>query len=126
MTIKEILKEIEMVGHKSKLVECCGLVGYKNGSFVLKNLENKASDPSSFFLISPIDYLKFKKEYELVCIYHTHAVGEENPSAFDIKMSNSSCAPFLIYGVKTNKFSFYLPKFYDVEEDRIKDLQCAI
>jgi proteasome lid subunit RPN8/RPN11 len=127
MKIQEVLDLIKLEGAEHRSVERCGLLGYnKDEGFVIKTVQNKASDPSNFFMISPIDYLRFKKENDMVCVYHTHVIGDEEASSFDMKMSNACCIPFLIYGVKTDKFTVYTPSFCDTKNDLLEDLKCAI
>ena len=37
-------------------------------------------------------------------------MGDENFSEFDIKMSENSCIPFMVYSLNTQKFNIYSPK----------------
>ena len=92
--------------------EVCGFFGYDNDkkTYIAKIEENQASDPINFFAISPTSYLKFKQQYLLLAIFHSHVQGDESLSEFDIKTSESTCIPFMIYSINTNKFSFYEPK----------------
>jgi proteasome lid subunit RPN8/RPN11 len=64
-----------------------------------------------------------KKDYDLIAVFHSHVAGDESPSEFDIKMSESCCLSFIIYSINTNKFHVYEPKNkdYDVKTlERIK------
>jgi proteasome lid subunit RPN8/RPN11 len=105
--------------------EICGFIGYdeKTKCYVATIEKNQAQDPKSFFSINPASYLKFKSEYSLIAVFHSHVVGDESPSEFDIKMSESCCLSFIIYSINTNKFHIYEPKNqdYDVKTlERIK------
>lgn len=98
--------------------EICGFVGFDSNSneYVATIEKNQAEDSKSFFAISPASYLRFKKEYSLVCVFHSHVLGDESASEFDIKMSEASCLAFSIYSLNTEKFNIYEPqnKDYDV------------
>jgi len=105
--------------------EICGFIGYekKSQKFVATIEKNQAANPKSFFSINPVNYLRFKKDYDLIAVFHSHVAGDESPSEFDIKMSESCCLSFIIYSINTNKFHIYEPKNkdYDVKIlERIK------
>ena len=97
--------------------EICGFIGYDESSkkFVATIEKNQAVDPKSFFSINPVNYLKFKKDYSLIAVFHSHVAGDESPSEFDIKMSESCCLSFIIYSINTNKFYIYEPKNQDYD-----------
>lgn len=103
---------------KSPYVEVCGFVGFDENEekYVVQFEKNIAQDPKNFFSISPVRYLNFKNENKFVGIFHSHVIGDENPSEFDIKMSEAACMPFIIFSLNSKKFSFYEPqnKEYDV------------
>ena len=110
---------IENHSYQNQSIEICGFVGY---SSLLKKytaqLENNTSpDPRNFFSISPSRYLNFKQNHDMVAIFHSHIMGDEKPSEFDIKMSESCCVPFLIFSINSKKFNLYEPqnKEYDVK-----------
>jgi proteasome lid subunit RPN8/RPN11 len=98
--------------------EICGFVGFdENEKYFVATLEkNESSDPKSFFSINPANYLKFKNQYSMLSIFHSHVVGDENPSDFDIRMSEASCLSFMIFSINSRKFYIYEPqnKDYDV------------
>jgi len=111
--------------HKNKINEICGFIGYDTDTkeFVATIEKNEAIDTKSFFSICPVKYLKFKKQYSLVAVFHSHIIGDENPSEFDIKMAESACLSFVIYSLNSENFYIYEPKFpdYDVKiMERIK------
>jgi proteasome lid subunit RPN8/RPN11 len=97
--------------------EICGFIGYDDQKkcYVATIEKNQAADPKSFFSISPVSYLKFKSSYSLLAVFHSHIVGDESPSEFDIKMSESCCLGFVIYSINTNKFYIYEPKNQDYD-----------
>jgi len=45
-----------------------------------------------------------------VAIFHSHIVGDESASEFDVKMSENCCQPFLIYSLNSKKINIYTPK----------------
>jgi len=97
--------------------EVCGFLGFDEDDkqFVAQIEKNQASDPKSFFLIDPISFLKFKESYSIVAVFHSHVSGDENPSEFDIKMSEACCLPFMIFSINSKKFYIYEPKNKDYD-----------
>ena len=95
--------------------EICGFVGYneKIKKYIAQIEKNQAADPKNYFIISPLNYLKFKKENEIIAIFHSHVFGDETLSEFDIKTSELSCVPFLVFSINSRKFCFYEPKNKD-------------
>lgn len=104
---------------KNKSMEICGFIGYSeyDKKYIAKIEKNTASDPKNFFSINPIRYLYFKQDFNIIAIFHSHIIGDEMPSEFDIKMSENCCVPFMIFSINSNKFYFYEPqnKEYDVK-----------
>lgn len=108
------------------VMEVCGFIGFDESEkrFVATIEKNQAEDPKSFFLINPAKFLQFKNKYSLLGIFHSHIVGDEQPSEFDLKMSEACCLPFIIYSINSKKIHIYEPhnKDYDVKIfARIKD-----
>lgn len=85
--------------------------------YIVQLEKNCSTDPKNFFAIDPLRYLLFKQKYSLVAIFHSHIIGDEKPSEFDIKMSENCCIPFLVYSLNTDKIEIYEPKNieYDVK-----------
>lgn len=117
-TINAIKDFIANTAFQSPYLEVCGFVGfnYNEQKYVAQVEKNIASDPKNFFSLSPVKYLNFKNENQIIGIFHSHVVGDESPSEFDIKMSEAICMPFIIFSINSKKFSFYEPqnKEYDV------------
>lgn len=122
--IKVILKNIADWSSNHKAMEICGFVGfdYKNQKYVCKLEKNCSSDPKNYFAIDALNYLIFKKEYSFISVFHSHIVGDENPSEFDIKMSENCCIPFLVYSINTNKFKIYEPRNCEYDVNKLQDL----
>ena len=89
---EEALDRIKKLSHKSLKREICGFIGYDYAlnQYIVQKEENIAATPSSLFLINPLNYLLFKDTYEVVAIFHSHIVGDETASEFDIKMADNS------------------------------------
>ena len=61
----------------------------------------------------------------MVAIFHSHILGDESESEFDVKMANNCCQAFLIYGINTKKINIYCPKNIEGNVkvlERIKEL----
>lgn len=99
-------------------IEICGFLGFDKNSkkYIAKIEENQSTDPKNHFMMNPVSYLNFKNQYDLIGIFHSHVIYDEQPSEFDIKMSESTCLPFIIFSINSKKFSIYEPqnKDYDV------------
>jgi proteasome lid subunit RPN8/RPN11 len=97
--------------------EVCGFIGYdeSKNNFVATLEKNESPDPKSFFAINPSNYLKFKNTYSLLSVFHSHIIGDESPSEFDIKMSESCCLAFTIFSINSKKFHIYEPKYFDYD-----------
>ncbi len=89
--------------------EVCGFIGWDSSKYVATVEKNDATDPKSFFVINPASYLMFAEDYDMLAIFHSHIIGDETPSEFDIKMSEACCIPFVIYSLNTKKFHIYEP-----------------
>jgi len=91
--------------------EICGFIGWdeQDQKFIVSVEENQAEDPRNFFMISPASYYQFANKYDMLSIFHSHIIGDEQPSEFDIKMSEACCLPFIIYSLNTKKFNIYEP-----------------
>jgi len=99
-------------------IEICGFLGFDHNSkkYIAKIEENQSPDPKNYFIMNPVSYLNFKNQYDLIGIFHSHVICDEQSSEFDIKMSESTCLPFIIFSINSKKFSIYEPqnKDYDV------------
>lgn len=116
--ISDVIKCLEITSDNHSAIEICAFIGYseEENLYYLSFEKNISSDPRHFFCISPARYLKFKKSYKIIAIFHSHAYGDERASAFDIKMAENCCVPFMIFSLNSRKFNFYEPqnKEYDV------------
>lgn len=125
---KILLKNLSLDSETSLIAELCGLVGVDevNNKLIYQKMKNRAQTPENYFMIDPYDYLSFIKKYKLLLIFHSHLLGDESPSEFDLKTSENSCVPFLIYSICTEKFSLYEPQYKDYDVNIIEGLRNLI
>lgn len=94
--------------------EVCGFIGWNGSEYVATVEKNDAIDPKNFFVINPASYLMFTQDNDMLAIFHSHIIGDETPSEFDIKMSEACCIPFVIYSLNTKKFQIYEPNHLEL------------
>jgi len=126
--VESLISNIKQVSHKHFKREICGFIGFDTDQmkFVLQHEENVSPDPASYFLINPLNYLLFKENYEMVAIFHSHIMGDEEPSEFDIKMADNCCQPFLIYSLNTKKINIYQPKNVEANVNILERIKGSI
>ena len=127
-TLKAALNKIRKIAHASPVVEVCGFLGFdKDGEFfIVKEEYNSSPSPAQFFLIDPLDYLLFKDKYELFGLFHSHVIGDEKPSDFDIKMAQNCCLPFLIYSLNTKKIHIYEPQNIECDVNLVRRMKALV
>jgi|TARA_R100000005_G_C4973791_1_gene185846 proteasome lid subunit RPN8/RPN11 len=113
--IEDAINCIKEIAHGSFKQEICGFLGfdYDTERYLVKQETNISPEPSSYFLINPLNYLVFKEDYKMVAIFHSHIVGDETESEFDVKTSDACCQAFLIYSLNTKKINIYSPKYIE-------------
>jgi len=106
------LHKIKEMSHEHFKQEICGFLGYDNEKkeFIIQKEDNIATNPRSHFLINPLSYLLFKDSYSMIAVFHSHIIGDETESEFDVKMSDNCCQPFLICSLNTKKINIYTPE----------------
>jgi len=106
------LHKIKEMSHEHFKQEICGFLGYdyEKKEFIIQKEDNIATNPRSHFLINPLSYLLFKDSYSMIAVFHSHIIGDETESEFDVKMSDNCCQPFLIYSLNTKKINIYTPE----------------
>lgn len=124
--LKRALNKIAELSEKVFTQEICGLLGEKEGIYILQECKNISPSPSTSFTLDPLQFILFKSEFEPLAIYHSHIIGNEEPSDFDIVMSENSCIPFMIYALNTKKHKLYVPKISDANEKTIKKIEKII
>lgn len=126
--IKQALDKIKAYCLAYPFVEICGFLGYDNQKrkYIVQLEKNCSTDPQNFFAIDALKYLLFKQRYSLASVFHSHIVGDEQASEFDVKMSENCCTPFLVYGLNTDKFSMYQPKNIECDKKILKRIKAKI
>tara|TARA_R110001583_G_scaffold8965_3_gene42326 strand:+ start:1306 stop:2019 length:714 start_codon:yes stop_codon:yes gene_type:complete len=93
--------------------ECCGFVLLnENLEVVVEPCINESSTPKDCFSISPSKFIDYTLTKKILGIYHSHPFSEERPSTHDIKASEESGIPYIIYSLKTKKKFLYYPESY--------------
>ena len=114
---REALEYIKKLSHQNLRGEICGFLGYdySGEQYIIQQEENISPNPSSLFIINPLNYLLFKDCHTMVAIFHSHIAGDESASEFDVKMAENCCQPFLIYSLNSKKINIYTPE--NIEAD---------
>lgn len=125
---KDALDKVKNYCLVSPSIEICGFLGYdpNKRKYIVQLENNCSSDPKNFFAIDALKYLLFKQKYQLAAVFHSHIIGDEKPSEFDIKMSENCCIPFLVYGLNTDKFEIYQPKNIECDVKILKRIKSNI
>lgn len=99
----DVLKKIKNFALENANVEVCGFIVEKNNLIDFIKIDNRHPDLEHNFLISPIDYLKIKKEYNILYLFHSHF---ENLcfSEMDIKYQKYHNLNMLLYVIKSDSF----------------------
>jgi proteasome lid subunit RPN8/RPN11 len=121
MNIKEALQFFINSSLFAPKVEICGLLGIKNGEYCSRILRNKHPEPQNYFSIDPLEYLRFSQEFEMVAVFHSHVIGDSQPSDFDKVNSDNTTVPFLIYSLPEKKFSLFEPENHSCDVKELKE-----
>lgn len=121
---KDLFAFLKKESEGSLIAELCSMVGMNSSNqIVYKQMQNRSKNPEQYFIIDPYDYLSFIKNYKPFGVFHSHLVGDENPSEFDKKTSESCCLTFIIYSVCTENFHIYEPLYKDYDVNIIQRLK---
>ncbi len=97
--------------------ECCGFIVLDNlKQLLIIPCENIYEYPEKAFKICPYKFLEVKKKYNIVCLYHSHPVGQAIFSQKDINQAEELCIPICLYALEVNEFNIFFPKSYDVPD----------
>lgn len=95
--------------------ECCGFIVLDNlKQLIIIPCENIYDYPKEGFKISPYKFLEVKKKYDIVCLYHSHPVGDAIFSQKDIDQSEELCIPICLYALETDNFNIFFPTTYSL------------
>ena len=121
--LKRAISKIALMCEKRFNQEVCGIIGRSGDDYIVQECKNISDRPAECFVLDPIQYLLFKDEYSTIAIFHSHIVGDESPSEFDIMMSENSCIPFLIYSLNTKSVYIHTPKYIDADEEHLNKIK---
>jgi len=113
-------KKIEklLVTHASvnKDEECCGFVVLDNiKQLIIVPCENIYSFPKTGFKICPHEFLRIKKKYEIVCLYHSHPASSCRFSKKDLDQAEELCLPLCVYSLQDKSFNIHFPESYSTK-----------
>jgi proteasome lid subunit RPN8/RPN11 len=96
--------------------EVCGFI-YISDSGRLKSIrcDNLHDDKKNQFLINPKEFIKLKKNYIILSVYHSHINCGPEPSKTDLMTSEELCLPYYIYSLKSDSFFLSIPRSYQPE-----------
>ena len=108
-------------------LECCGFIGINSEKqYVAEMVPNRSSDPIDYFLIDPLDYLRFINENEILLIFHSHPNTQSYFSDTDQNNAEAMCIPFLLYSLVDDKFSIYIPQNHQIDVNILNKVQGII
>lgn len=95
--------------------ECCGFVILNNITKLVDIFpcENIAEDKTHHFVIAPNKLIEAEKIGKIIAYYHSHTMGDENPSLADKVNSRALSLPSIIYSIISRKFAFYIPENFE-------------
>ena len=100
---QNILEQIKNYCRENPGVESCGVVHYVNEGLNFLKCENLSDNPVHNFVIDASILI----DYDVRYIVHSHPVGSSQPSTNDVRNSDESCIPYLIYSIRDNDFYLY-------------------
>ena len=124
---KKCIKDIISISESKPQEESCGfIVLTKSGPFSIET-RNRAPSKEKKFSISPLDFVKAKKKcHSIISIFHSHSLGDENPSELDLRMTEELRIPFVIYSLITKKTRLISPKGMQSKNLHLRRLHQAI
>lgn len=103
--------------------EIVGFLGLKDGKPVAKITTNRSPNPQEYFMVDPMEFYSFDKEFEFIAVFHSHIYGDSEFSDFDRDSSENSVIPFIVYSLPEDKFNIYEPSGHDVDENVISTIK---
>lgn len=104
-----MIEEIQQHFEKEYPREGCGLIGVVKGKKRFFPCENVAIDENDF-IMSSVDYMKYKKAMDIVGIVHNHPDGSNKPSKADIDNCNAVGIPYYIFSYPEMELNILEPK----------------
>jgi len=108
--IKNLIKD-----HAKKIFpqECCGFIVDDSKDIKIIKCKNIAKNPYIDFKISTAEFLNIKKQYNILYIYHSHPIDQNDFSYTDIISSHNFNIPIILYLIPSDIFKIYNPKIFD-------------
>lgn len=103
MSLNLILQNLKRTSESSEN-EVCGIIYKSKNKFFYKECINISSNPKYEFDIGDNDYIETYKAGEIVCIFHSHPMGNTGLSKYDLMISEHLGVPFLMYENQTKEF----------------------
>ena len=100
---QNILEQIKNYCRKNPNIECCGVVHCQNEQLLFLECENISNNPNHNFTIDA----KILIDYDVQYVVHSHIIGSSQPSINDVRNSDESCIPYLIYSLRDDDFYLY-------------------
>lgn len=122
-SFNKILDAIKNHFERYFTIECCGFIGRKDKNYVVQFVNNRSPNPKEFFCVDPLDYLKFKNEYEFIALLHSHIISDESFSKMDVANAEATCLPSIVYSLTTKKFAIYEPKNHEVDVNTLNKVK---
>lgn len=98
-----ILEQIKTYCRKNSNIECCGVVHCQNEQLLFLECENISNNAAHNFVIDPVILIDYDVQY----VVHSHIIGSSQPSINDVRNSDESCIPYLIYSLRDDDFYLY-------------------
>ena len=122
--IEDLILFLKKEAECSLFAELCALIGLnEKNEIVYRKMQNRSKNPEIYFIIDPYEYLEFINDFKMISVFHSHLVGNEEPSEFDRKTSENCCLSFIIYSVCSEKFFIYEPQYKDYDVNIIQRLK---
>lgn len=100
---QNILEQIKIYCRENPGVESCGVIYYANEGLNFLKCENLSDNPVHNFVID----VGILIDYDVRYVVHSHIKGSAQPSINDIRNSDESCIPYLVYSMRDNDFYLY-------------------
>lgn len=100
---KEILDQVKKYCKQFPHQEACGIIYEKSKQLYFLPCENQSLDSKFHFVIDPGILI----EYDVQYVVHSHTICSAKPSINDMKNSDESCIPYLIYSLRDDDFYLY-------------------
>jgi proteasome lid subunit RPN8/RPN11 len=112
MIDQNIKNSIKALALEDFPLETCGFIIEKSNKTELIKCKNIDPNPHMNFMISPIEYLRIKKQYKILYIYHSHPVEQNFFSQADVCTANNFNIPMILYLIISDLFKIYNPQIY--------------